>query len=60
MSWRVGIDIGGTFTGLVALADDGRLTRHKVSQQSRPGDSMTHQTALRRVPFRCRKVGLVN
>jgi N-methylhydantoinase A len=24
MSWRVGIDIGGTFTDLVALADDGR------------------------------------
>jgi len=31
MSWRVGIDIGGTFTDLVALADDGQLVRHKVS-----------------------------
>jgi N-methylhydantoinase A len=31
MSWRVGIDIGGTFTDLVALEDDGRLVRFKVS-----------------------------
>jgi len=31
VSWRVGIDIGGTFTDLVALADDGRLIRHKVA-----------------------------
>ena len=35
MSWRVGIDIGGTFTDLVALADDGRLLRHKVSSTPR-------------------------
>ena len=35
MSWRVGIDIGGTFTDLVALADDGRLVRHKVSSTPR-------------------------
>jgi N-methylhydantoinase A len=35
MSWRVGIDIGGTFTDLVALADDGRLIRHKVSSTPR-------------------------
>jgi N-methylhydantoinase A len=35
MTWRVGIDIGGTFTDLVALADDGRLVRHKVSSTPR-------------------------
>jgi N-methylhydantoinase A len=35
MSWRVGIDIGGTFTDLVALADDGRLVRHKISSTPR-------------------------
>ena len=35
MSWRVGIDIGGTFTDLVALADDGRLVRHKVASTPR-------------------------
>jgi len=35
MSWRVGIDIGGTFTDLVALADDGRLLRHKVTSTPR-------------------------
>ncbi|MDP9105439.1 MAG: hydantoinase/oxoprolinase family protein, partial [Candidatus Eremiobacteraeota bacterium] len=35
MSWRVGVDIGGTFTDLVALADDGRLVRHKVSSTPR-------------------------
>ncbi|HEY0613687.1 MAG TPA: hydantoinase/oxoprolinase family protein, partial [Candidatus Elarobacter sp.] len=35
MSWRVGVDIGGTFTDLVALADDGRLIRSKVSSTPR-------------------------
>ncbi len=35
MSWRVGIDIGGTFTDLVALADDGRLVRRKISSTPR-------------------------
>jgi N-methylhydantoinase A len=35
VSWRVGVDIGGTFTDLVALADDGRLIRHKVSSTPR-------------------------
>ncbi|MBV9409046.1 MAG: hydantoinase/oxoprolinase family protein [Candidatus Eremiobacteraeota bacterium] len=35
MSWRVGVDIGGTFTDLVALADDGRLVRHKVASTPR-------------------------
>src|SRR6202011_537868 len=35
VSWRVGVDIGGTFTDLVALADDGRLVRHKVSSTPR-------------------------
>ena len=41
MSWRVGVDIGGTFTDLVALADDGRLIRHKVSSTPRaPEDGL--------------------
>ncbi|HEY0395289.1 MAG TPA: hydantoinase/oxoprolinase family protein [Candidatus Elarobacter sp.] len=41
MSWRVGIDIGGTFTDLVALAEDGRLIRHKVSSTPRaPEDGL--------------------
>jgi N-methylhydantoinase A len=41
VSWRVGVDIGGTFTDLVALADDGRLVRHKVSSTPRaPEDGM--------------------
>ncbi|HEX3548863.1 MAG TPA: hydantoinase/oxoprolinase family protein [Candidatus Elarobacter sp.] len=35
MTWRVGVDIGGTFTDLVALADDGRMLRHKVSSTPR-------------------------
>jgi len=35
MSWRVGIDIGGTFTDLVALSDDGLLSRHKVASTPR-------------------------
>ena len=35
MTWRVGADIGGTFTDLVALADDGRLVRYKVSSTPR-------------------------
>jgi N-methylhydantoinase A len=41
VSWRVGVDIGGTFTDLVALADDGRLIRHKVSSTPRaPEDGL--------------------
>jgi N-methylhydantoinase A len=41
MTWRVGVDIGGTFTDLVALADDGRLIRHKVSSTPRaPEDGL--------------------
>ncbi len=41
MSWRVGIDIGGTFTDLVALADDGRLVRHKLPSTPRaPEDGL--------------------
>ncbi|HTW84005.1 MAG TPA: hydantoinase/oxoprolinase family protein [Candidatus Sulfotelmatobacter sp.] len=41
MSWRVGIDIGGTFTDLVALADDGRLIRHKIASTPRaPEDGL--------------------
>ncbi|MBV8367995.1 MAG: hydantoinase/oxoprolinase family protein [Candidatus Eremiobacteraeota bacterium] len=41
MTWRAGVDIGGTFTDLVALADDGRLIRHKVSSTPRaPEDGL--------------------
>jgi N-methylhydantoinase A len=41
VTWRVGIDIGGTFTDLVALADDGRMLRHKVSSTPRaPEDGL--------------------
>jgi N-methylhydantoinase A len=41
VSWRVGIDIGGTFTDLVALAGDGRVVRHKVSSTPRaPEDGL--------------------
>lgn len=28
---RVGIDIGGTFTDLVAITEDGRVATHKVA-----------------------------
>jgi N-methylhydantoinase A len=41
VSWRVGIDIGGTFTDLVALSDDGRLVRRKISSTPRaPQDGL--------------------
>lgn len=33
MSRRVGVEIGGTFTGLVALADDGWLILHKFHRR---------------------------
>ncbi|MGH7708665.1 MAG: hydantoinase/oxoprolinase family protein [Vulcanimicrobiaceae bacterium] len=33
--WRVGIDIGGTFTDLVALAADGRILRSKIASTPR-------------------------
>ena len=36
VSWRVGVDIGGTFTDMVAVSDDGRVLRQKVP--STPGD----------------------
>ncbi|MDF7775555.1 hydantoinase/oxoprolinase family protein [Sphingomonas sp. AOB5] len=36
MSWRVGVDIGGTFTDMVAVSNDGRVLRQKVP--STPGD----------------------
>jgi N-methylhydantoinase A len=41
VSWRIGIDIGGTFTDLVALADDGRLVREKLPSTPRaPEDGL--------------------
>jgi N-methylhydantoinase A len=36
VGWRVGVDIGGTFTDMVAISDDGRVLRQKVP--STPGD----------------------
>ena len=40
-AWRIGIDIGGTFTDLVALDDDGRLVRFKVpSTPKAPEDGL--------------------
>jgi len=35
MSLRIGIDIGGTFTDLVALTSDGRVATHKVASTPR-------------------------
>ena len=31
MALRIGIDIGGTFTDLVAITADGRVVTHKVA-----------------------------
>lgn len=36
MAWRVGVDVGGTFTDRAALGSDGRVRAHKVL--STPGD----------------------
>ena len=45
----VGVDVGGTFTDLVAVADDGEVSSWKVS--STPGDqSEGVERALRRLP----------
>jgi len=35
MSLRIGIDIGGTFTDLVAITEDGRVTTHKTASTPR-------------------------
>jgi len=43
---RIGIDIGGTFTDLVAIAADGAITTHKTA--STPADySLGIETGLR-------------
>ncbi len=45
----VGVDVGGTFTDLAAVAEDGSVIAHKVS--STPGDqSEGVESALRRLP----------
>ena len=45
----VGVDVGGTFTDLAAVGDDGTVIAHKVS--STPGDqSEGVENALRRLP----------
>lgn len=46
----VGVDVGGTFTDLVAIADDGSVIAYKVS--STPADqSEAVETALRELPL---------
>ena len=35
MTLRIGIDIGGTFTDLVAMNDDGRIITHKIASTPR-------------------------
>ena len=35
--FRIGVDIGGTFTDIVFLADDGELHTRKVGPQERGG-----------------------
>ena len=42
-SWRVGIDVGGTFTDRAALAEDGRVEAQKVlSTPSDQGEGVVH------------------
>lgn len=42
-AWRVGIDVGGTFTDRAALADDGRVAAQKVlSTPSDQGEGVVH------------------
>ena len=35
MTYRVGVDVGGTFTDLVAMDDEGKVTVVKTSVDSR-------------------------
>ncbi len=59
MTLRIGIDIGGTFTDLVAVTDDGRVATHKVA--STPHDygeaiALGIQALLARHPGRVTEV----
>src|SRR4051812_11128298 len=48
MTLRIGIDIGGTFTDLVAITADGRVLTHKVASTPRDyGDGIV--TGLRQL-----------
>src|ERR1700722_967771 len=53
MTLRIGIDIGGTFTDLVAVSDDGRVATHKTASTPHDyGEGIIHgiQALLSRDP----------